>query len=80
LDLNSLTKSLAVRPLATLGALFILSASFIGYKSYAKLEALVISPREEASRFEKQLESSRLVNQSLEDLKTHTGSKALVIK
>ena len=78
--LKRLTDSLSVRPLPTLGAIFILFAAFIGYKSYNTLETLVVTPREEAIRFQKQLESSKLVNESLENLRANLGAHSVVIK
>lgn len=75
-----LINSLSLRPLPTLGAIFIIFAAFIGYESYNKLEDLVVTPSEEASRFQKQLESSKLVNESLEKLRSDLGAQSVVIK
>jgi hypothetical protein len=78
--LRRLVNSLSTRPLATLVAVFIICASFIAYKSYSTLEQLVVTPDQEATRFQKQLESSKLVNQSLEKLRVDLNAQSVVIK
>lgn len=75
-----LVNSLAVRPIATLIAIFLVVTSYIGFKSYNTLEQLVVTPDEEASRFKNQLESSKLVNDSLEHLRSEMGAHSVVIR
>jgi hypothetical protein len=54
--------------------------SYIGFKSYNNLEQLIVTPDEEAIRFKDQLESSKLVNDSLEQLRATLGAHSAVIK
>lgn len=75
-----LVNSLSIRPLSTLAALFIICMAYIGVKSYSTLENLVITPDEEASRFKDQLESSKLVNESIEQLRADLGANNVVIR
>lgn len=60
-------------------AVFLALMAYVAYKSYDKLERLVITPEEEAAKFAKQLESSELVNKSLEQLKMDLGAEFVVI-
>lgn len=78
--LRRLVNSLSVRPIATLVASFLICMGYIGYKSYDRLEQLVVTPDEEATRFREQLESSKLVNDSLEQLRVTLGAHSIVIK
>jgi len=75
-----LVNSLSVRPVATLTAVFIIAMSYVAYKSYNTLETLVITPSEEAARFKNQLESSKLVNQSIEYLREDLKAHSVIIK
>lgn len=77
---KSLVASLSVRPVATLAAVLIISLAYISYQSYSRLEELVVTPAEEASRFREQLESAKLVNQSLNQLKTDLKSHSVIIR
>lgn len=78
--LRRLINSLSVRPLSTLAAIFIISMAYIGVKSYNTLERIVITPDEEAARFKDQLESSKLVNESIEQLRVDLGAYNVVIR
>lgn len=60
-------------------AVFLALMAYVAYKSYDKLERLVITPEEEAAKFAAQLESSALVNASLERLKTELNAQFVVI-
>lgn len=60
-------------------AVFLALMAYVAYKSYDKLERLVITPEEEAAKFEEQLKSAELVNESLEKLKTELGAEFVVI-
>lgn len=75
-----LVYSLSVRPIATIVAIFIISISYVAIKSYNTLEQMVITPDEEAAIFREQLESSKLVNESLENLRVSLGAHNVVIK
>lgn len=78
--LRRLVNSLSVRPLSTLAALFIICLTFICVKSYNRLEDLIITPDEEATRFKEQLESSKLVNESIEQLRRELQAVNVVIR
>ena len=75
-----LVHSLSVKPMATIVAIFLVAMSYIAVKSYDKLEQIVVTPDEEAVRFREQLESAKLVNDSLENLRTSLGAHSVVIK
>lgn len=75
-----LVNSLSVRPFATFIAIFIICMSYVGYKSYNTLEQLVVTPSEEATRFREQLESAKLVNQSIEQLRIKLKAENVVIR
>lgn len=78
--LRSFIISLSRRPVETLLALLLITAVYIGYRSYDALERMIITPEEEALRFEKQLESADLVNEALENLRTDLGADNVLIK
>lgn len=61
-------------------AAFLIGVSFIAYRSYNALEELIITPSEEATRFREQLESARLVNQSIEQLKVDLKAENVIIR
>jgi hypothetical protein len=61
-------------------AIFLVSISYVAVKSYDRLEQMVITPDEEAVRFREQLESAKLVNESLENLRLSLGAHSVVIK
>lgn len=77
---RQLVNSLSVRPIATMTAIFLIAMSYVAYRSYSTLEELVVTPDEEASRFREQLESSKLVNDSLENLRLSLKAHSVVIK
>lgn len=75
-----LVYSLSVKPITTMVAIFLVSISYVAVKSYDRLEQMVITPDEEAVRFREQLESAKLVNESLENLRLTLGAHSVVIK
>ena len=75
-----LVYSLSVKPITTMVAIFLVSISYVAVKSYDRLEQMVITPDEEAVRFREQLESAKLVNESLENLRLSLGAHSVVIK
>jgi hypothetical protein len=77
---RALVASLSVRPLATLGAILIICLGYISYRSYSTLEELIVTPSEEATRFREQLESAKLVNESLNQLKTDLHAHSVIIR
>jgi hypothetical protein len=78
--LRRLVYSLSVKPIATMVAIFLISISYVAIKSYDTLEKMVVTPDEEAVRFREQLESAKLVNESLEKLRASLGAHSVVIK
>lgn len=78
--LRALINSLSIRPLATLTAVFIIFASYIGYRSYDTLQKMIVTPHEESERFKAQLASATLVNDGIENLKSELGAHSVVIK
>jgi hypothetical protein len=78
--LRSFIISLSRRPVETLLALLLLVAAYIGYRSYDALEKMIITPEEEAARFERQLHSADLVNEALENLRVELGADNVLIK
>lgn len=78
--LRALINSLSVRPLATLTALFIIFAGYIGYKSYDTLQSMIITPHEESHRFKAQLASAALVNDAIEKLKLDLKANGVVVR
>ena len=75
-----LVYSLSVKPITTMIAIFLISMSYVAVKSYDRLEQMVVTPDEEAVRFREQLESAKLVNESLENLRGTLGAHSVVIK
>lgn len=78
--LRALINSLSIRPLATLTAVFIIFAAYVGYRSYDALQKMIVTPHEESQRFQAQLASAALVNDAIEKLKTDLGAHSVVIK
>jgi len=78
--LRRLINSLQFKPVATLGAILLVSIGYIGYRSYDILQELVITPDEEAQNFESQLESATLVNAAIEDLRIDLKADTVVVK
>lgn len=78
--ITSLTNALSTKPLATLIALFILCAGYVGYNSYGSLQKLIITPSEEAKRFQHQLENIDLVNNALEKLRKDTQADNVTLR
>ena len=77
---NALVDSMSTKPLATVMALFIVLVGYVGMKSYTALENLVVSPDEEAARFETQLQSSDIINGALETLRTNLNADNVIIR
>ncbi len=78
--LRQLINSLSIRPLTTLVAIFFISIGYITLKSYDRLEDLVVTPHEEASRFRKQLDNAALVNDAIENLRLTLKANNVVVK
>lgn len=77
---KALIDSLSVKPLATIIAIFIVFAAYLGFRSYDKLESLVVTPDEEAARFEKQLTNSEIINQAIEGLRGDLSADNVLIR
>ena len=77
---RQLVRSLSLKPVATLFAICIIAITYVTINSYSRIEKLVVTPDEEALRFREQLESSKLVNASLEQLRGSLGAHSVVIK
>jgi len=60
--------------------LFIIFAAYLGYRSYDTLQNLVITPDQEAARFEKQLTNSEIINQAIEGLRTDLSADNVLIR
>lgn len=67
------------RPITTVAMLLIFLIAFVTYKSYDKIEALVVTPKDEAARFHESLESMQLINTALAKIKTDTGARGVTI-
>lgn len=78
--LRRLINSLSIKPVETLLALILIVAVYIGYRSYDALENMIITPQEEAARFEKQLEGADLVNEAIENLRVELKADNVIIK
>lgn len=78
--LKTLINSLSIRPLATLMAVFIIFAGYVGYKSYDTLQSMIITPHEESHRFKAQLASAALVNDAIEKLKLDLKANSIVVR
>ena len=77
---RTLVISLSLRPLPTILAICIIFMSYLGYRSYDKLETLIVSADEEAARFETQLTNSEIINQAIEGLRTDLSADNVVIR
>lgn len=78
--LRRLINSLALRPIPTVAGLLILFTAFVGYRSYDKLERLIITPTEESKRFSAQLQSAALVNEAIDNLAMDLGAHSVVVR
>jgi hypothetical protein len=78
--LKSLAASLSIRPVATLMAVLIICLGYVSYRSYSTLESMIVTPAEEASRFKEQLESAKLVNESLNQLNADLNGHSVIIR
>jgi len=72
--------SLSSKPLATIVGVFIIFVAYLGYNTYDTLQRLVISPHEEAVRFERQLTNSEIINEAIEKLRMDLGADNVVIR
>ena len=83
-ELNNLLQgfinSLSNRPIETVLGLLLLLTAYIAYRSYDRLENMIVTPQEEAARFERQLESSDLVNKAIENLRVELNADNVIIK
>lgn len=77
---RALVISLSSKPLASILAICLIFVSYLGYRSYDKLESMIVSPDEEAQRFEKQLTNSEIINQAMEGLRIELGADNVVIR
>lgn len=77
---RQLVRSLSFRPFATIAAILVICIAYVSVQSYTKIEKMIVTPDEEAIRFREQLESSKLVNESLENLRVTLGAHSVVIK
>lgn len=78
--LVALINSLSMRPLATLSALLIIFTTYVVYRSYDTIQAMVVTPHQESQRFRAQLASAALVNDAIENLNTELRGHSVVIK
>ena len=78
--LKALITSLSTKPLATIMSILIIFVAYLGYRSYDVLQALVITPDQEAARFEKQLTNSEIINQAIEWLRIELSADNVIIK
>ena len=78
--LKALITSLSTKPLATIMSILIIFVAYLGYRSYDALQALVITPDQEAARFEKQLTNSEIINQAIEWLRIELSADNVIIK
>jgi hypothetical protein len=77
---KALIDSLSNKPVATMTAIFIIFASYVGVKSYNTIQSLVVTPDEEAARFEAQLHNTDIINKSIEDLRAATKADNIIIR
>lgn len=78
--IKALIDSLSAKPVATLMAIFIVFAMYIGVRSYSTLQSLVVTPDQEAARFESQLHATDIINKSIEDLRASTKADNVIIR
>lgn len=78
--IKALIDSLSTKPVATLMAVFIVFAMYIGIRSYSTLQSLVVTPDQEAARFEAQLKNTDIINKSIEDLRASTKADNVIIR
>lgn len=78
--LRALIDSITMRPLATLVGISLLFMTYIGYRSYDSLQKLVVTPDEEASRFEEQLTESEIINSAIERLRVELKADNVMVR
>lgn len=77
-DLASwLVQSLSTKPLATFVAIFLVFSGYMVYKGY---DSIIISPDEEAVRFEKQIKSANIIDDALENLRSELKADNVLIR
>jgi hypothetical protein len=77
---KALVDLLSAKPLATITALFIVLAGYVSVKSYTTLQSLVVTPDQEAARFEAQLTNSDIINRAIEKLRSDLGADNVLIR
>ena len=78
--LRQLINSLSRKPIETLLTLILIVALYVGYRSYDAIENMIITPQEEAYRFERQLQGADLVNEAIENLRIELKADNVIIK
>lgn len=78
--LRRLVNSLSVRPFATILAVLLLYTTYVAYKSYDRLEQLIVTPSEEAQRFKEQLDSAALVNTAIENHRLALNANSVIVR
>lgn len=78
--LRRLINSLSVRPLTTILAILLIYSSYIVFKSYDRLEELIVTPSEEAQRFKEQLDSAALVNTAIENHRVSLNASSVLVR
>ena len=61
-------------------AVFILFTGYVGVKSYTAIQNLVVTPDQEAYRFEKQLTNAEIINKGIEDLRSSMRADNVLIR
>jgi hypothetical protein len=77
---NALVDSLSAKPLATIMALCILFVGYVSYTNHDAIQALIVTPSQEAERFEKQLTSAEITNQAIEGLRADLSADNIAIR
>jgi len=77
---KALVDLLSAKPLTTICALFIVLAGYISVKSYTTLQSLVVTPDQEAARFEAQLTNSDIINRAIEKLRVDLNADNVQIR
>lgn len=78
--LKALVDSLSAKPLATMMAICIVFVGYVSYVNHDAIQALIITPSQEAERFEKQLSSADIINQAIEGLRTDLSADNIAIR
>lgn len=78
--LKALIDSLSAKPLATVMGLCILFVGYVSYLNHDAIQALIVTPSQEAERFEKQLSSAEIINQAIEGLRADLYADNIAIR